>query len=243
MGTSKSYKGYVGNPKWRTLSTSVTGTSNSVGLIPNQKVKNILSNYVSFIGGSKISGGGSSKIFGKAGINTAQKFANVVTLISSQGFDKAMQEIGLIDFKDKTPNEILAYILEYSSGPAALLDETAAKSAEKELLLNICANAEDIDNLEKNFKEYLNEHDINDILIQYFTNYIYEHLSQAFEEKLIKEKGLKKYGNLFSQIKKCLYEEIRILSKKTDLKNINWSKKQGENIIKEIFTEILNLFE
>jgi len=58
----------------------------------------------------------------------------------------------------------------------------AAKVAEKNLLEEIGSDAKTIEELGKNFEDKINEYGIEELLIRYYTNYLYEHLSIDFYE-------------------------------------------------------------
>ena len=80
-------------------------------------------------------------------------------------------------------------------------------------------------------------------MIKYYAYYIYEHLSIDFYEKLIKDKGKSKCGNLFRQLKDFLFEKIKNISKNQDLSKIDWNSEDGDRIVKNIFEDTLKAFE
>ncbi|RZJ32991.1 MAG: hypothetical protein EOO18_09465, partial [Chryseobacterium sp.] len=72
MGTSKSYSASIkGQPQWGNLSGAVTSSCDG-NVVASSTLGNIVSKYVSVIGGSGRAGRGASKIGGRAGIRTAK---------------------------------------------------------------------------------------------------------------------------------------------------------------------------
>lgn len=242
MGTSQSYSGITGNPNWSKLSRQITTTCGN-GSINQINLQKIASAFVSLLGGSNVGGRGGSSVGGKAGIRTARKIGDVFSKISREGFSYALSSSGFVDDGNKTPNDVINHLLEYCAGVASTLDDTAAKEAERKLLEEICAEAKTLKDLEQNFKKIFDDNDIQELLIKYYAYYIYEHLSIDFYEKLVKEKGKDKCGNLFKQIKDFLFEKIKNISQKIDLSKIKWTLEEGDRIVKNIFEDTLKAFE
>jgi hypothetical protein len=242
MGTSQSYSGFSKNPNWRPLSVSIT-TACDDGKIPVQKLGRITSRFVNLLGGSSIGGRGGSKIGGKAGIRTATKIGEFFGDVSSKGFSQALINSGFDYDGTQTPDDILNHLLEHCAGVAATIDDTAAKEAERQLLEEISSEAKDFQELEQNFQEKVEEYGTEELLIKYYAYYIYEHLSIDFYEKLIKDKGKSKCGNLYRQLKDFLFEKVKNISKNQDLSKIKWNTEQGERIVKNIFEDTLKAFE
>jgi len=242
MGTSQSYSGYKKNPNWGPLSLSMTLACDD-GVIPYYKLARVADRFVKLIGGSSIGGRGRSKIGGQAGIRTAKKIGSFFGDINKKGFSQALINTGFKYDGTQTPDVIINHILEYCAGVASTIDETAAKEAERKLLDEISSEAQNFEELEKNFQDKINEYGIEELLIKFFTYYIYEHLSIDFYEKLIKDKGKSKCGNLYRQLKEFLFEKVKNISKKMDLSKIDWNSNDGDRLVKNIFEDTLKAFE
>jgi len=242
MGTSKSYEGAKGNPNWSHLSGSVTRACET-GTISDNSLSSVTSNFAKFLGGSNSGGRGQSKIGGRAGIKTAQRLGGFFSDVKSKGFNSALSGIGFEVTNTTKPNEAINFLLEYCAGVASSLDETAAKAAERQLLDEIGSGAKDFEELTKNFEEKLVEYGIEELLIKYYAYYIYEHLSIDFYEKLIEEKGKTATSNFFMQLKKFLVEKVKNIARKRDLSNIDWTDKEGNESVKNIFEDTLKAFE
>ncbi|GHU54735.1 hypothetical protein FACS189411_01910 [Bacteroidia bacterium] len=241
MGTSKSYGGIKGNPNWSNLSRSTTTTCDT-GRIPDNKLNNVASNFVKLLGGSNSGGRGHSKIGGRAGIRTAQKLGGFLSDIKSNGFRSALSGIGF-DYINRNSNDAVNYLLEYCTGVASSIDETAAKAAERQLLKEIASEAKTLEELEKNFEAKIEEYGIEELLVRYYAYYIYEHLSIDFYEKLIEEKGKTATDNFYNQLKSYLIEKMKNVSRNRDLGKIQWQSADGDTLVKNIFEDTLKAFE
>ena len=89
--------------------------------------------------------------------------------------------------EDKSVGDIINHLIEYCSGPAATIDEVAAKEATRKLLEELVSNAENIEEMEEMLMGKFEETTSEDLIIRYFGYYIYEHLDKWFYEKLIKD--------------------------------------------------------
>jgi 8-oxo-dGTP pyrophosphatase MutT (NUDIX family) len=241
MGTSKSYGGMKGKPNWAPLSSSVTRAC-EIGKIPNSALNNIASNFVKLIGGSNSGGRGHSTVGGRAGIKTAQKLGGFLSSVQSNGFRSALSGTGF-DFTDKNANDAINYLLEHCAGAVSSIDEVAAKAAEKALLEEIGSDAKTIEELEKNFDEKVKEYGVEELLVRFYADYLYEHLSIDFDEKLIKEKGKQATDNFYTQLKDFLFEKVKNVSKHRDISKVNFADKAGNDLVKNIFEDTLKAFE
>ena len=241
MGTSKSYGGMKGKPNWSPLSSSVSRACGT-GTIPTTTLNNVASNFVKLLGGSNSAGQGHSKVGGRAGIRTAQRLGGFLSNVQSSGFRSALSNTGF-DFTGKDANDAINHLLGHCAGTVSTIDEDAAKAAEKALLEEIGSNAKTIEDLEKNFEKKVNEYGVEELLIRYCTNYLYEHLSIDFDEKLIIEKGKQATDNFYTQLKDFLFEKVKTVSRHRDISKVNFADKAGNDLVKNIFEDTLKAFE
>jgi hypothetical protein len=242
MGTSKAYGGMSGNPNWSKLSRVVT-TACDTGYIPKSSFQKIALNLSALIDRSQHYGKGKSLILGKSGVKTAQNLGKVLNAIKTKGFGAAVSGIGLNINSGTSPREVVNYLLEYCAGVASSLDDTAAKGAERTLLDEICAEAKSLQDLEENFAEIIESFGIEYLIIKYYAYYVFEHLSISFHEKLIEKKGKTATTNFFVQLKDFLIEKMINISRKEDLSKIDWSGREGEILIENIFEDTIGAFE
>jgi len=245
MGTSKSFSDarHTMVPNWGDLSSSMTSNCDSSTVSP-VKLQNILNNYVSSLGGASIAGRGGSKVGGKGGIRTAKKLGAFFGAFTSSGsIREALKTIGLTDLNEKTVAEIINYLIEYCSGTASTIDETAAKEASRQLLEELISSANDVDEIEQLLSDKFNVNTSEDLIIKYFGYYMFEHLSRWFYEHLIKSKSESECNNLFRQIKEFIFERVLTLHKTNPLQDIDWSSASADTVIKNIQQDVLTVFE
>lgn len=245
MGTSKSFSNirHAMMPNWGDLSSSVTANCDGTSL-PDNKKRGILEDYVAVLGGSKIAGRGGSKIGGRSGIRTAKKLGSFFgTFNRSNDIREALESTGLTDLSDKSVEDVINHLIEYCSGPAATIDEVAAKEATRKLLEELVSNAEDVEDIEEMLKHKFEEVSSEDLIIRYFGYYIYEHLDKWFYEKLIKDKNQTNCHNLFRQIKDFIFEQLKDVQRTNSLQDLDWGSDDSDRLIKNIQEDILTVFE
>jgi len=245
MGTSKSYSASIkGQPQWGNLSGAVTNNCDG-GKITTSNLGNILSRYVSVIGGSGRVGRGSSKIAGRAGIRTARNIGAFLGEFSASGgnIQFALEQVGLTGLEGLSLNEVIDRLLEHCSGPSSTLDDVAAKAASQKILEELASDAGTIEEWQQQLTETLDNETLEDIIERYFGYYIFEHLSIMFYEKLIVDKGKTDCDNLFRQIKDYVFEKIKNMNKTNSLNNINWAGEDADRLIKNIQEDVLKIFE
>lgn len=245
MGTSKSYStSATGQPQWGNLSRAVTTNCNG-GNVTGANLGIILGNYVNVLGGASRAGRGSSKIGGRSGIKTAKKLGGVLAFFTSSNGDlrQTLSQTGLTDLTGKTVADIVNHLIEYCSGPASNIDDRAAKEASRLLLEELTTNANSIDELETKLKEKLDSQTLEEVIIKFFGCYIVEHLSVMFYEKLVTEKGKTECSDLFRQIRNFITARLEEMSKTNPLQNLDWGSDNADRIIKNIYQDVLTVFE
>ncbi|HSH67968.1 MAG TPA: hypothetical protein VLB84_19680 [Bacteroidia bacterium] len=245
MGTSKSYSASIkGQPQWGNLSGAVTSNCGT-GAVSQQNLGNILSRYVGVIGGSSRAGRGSSKISGRAGIRTAKSLGKFFGAFenSNGNVKTALTEIGVTDLDGKSLNEVINKLIEYCSGPSATIDDVAAKTASQKILEELAADATSLDEFQSNLEQVLSRESLEDIMIRYFSYYIFEHLAIMFYEKLVIEKGKTECDDLFRQIKNYIAEKVKNTNRTNPLDRMDWSSDDADRLIKNIQEDVLKIFE
>jgi len=245
MGTSKSYSASIkGQPQWGNLSGAVTSSCDG-GAVATSSLGNILSKYVSVIGGASKAGRGGSKIGGRAGIRTAKNIGAFLGAFGSSGgnLQEALAQIGLPGLDGLPLNEVIDRLLEHCTGPSSTLDDVAAKAASQKILEELAGDAETMEEWQQYLKETLDSDTLENVIERYFGYYIFEHLSIMFYEKLVVEKGKSDCDSLFRQIKDYVFEKIKNVNKTNPLKDIYWSSDDGDRLIKNIQEDVLKVFE
>ena len=241
MGTSKAFGGPKGNPTWSSLSSSITKSVND-GQPTRSSLAGVMSHLVLYFGGSLSASSGSSKTGGRAGLKTAQNLGSFLSDVQHQGFFNAINNIADGE-KINDSNQAINVIIEKCADNAGTLDECAAKAAIRDLLKDIGIESDTLQGIESEFNFAIEKFGIQEILVIYFGNYLYQHLCNDFYEKLIKEKGIRETDNFYKDLKEFIVEKTKSISNIKALKNIDWKSNAGKSFVQEIFKETLKAFE
>ena len=260
MGTSQSISpGVSGDPNWGQTSSAISNFANrfekeneNTALITNHSYikkrnssqRNILKKYIQAAGGrSNMTSGRSSK-GGKAAISTAKSLGNILNIISRGELSNYAQSKGLYNFANKSKSEIINFLLEDICGPTTNFDEAAAKSALDKLLNNIMENADMDKDLDTILQESISSNGIEPILIDFFGDYIFEHLFQPIQEHLFDSKGETICNQTMDEIGDFIKSELSVLHSTGNISEVNWNDKdERERIVKNIFDNVIAVFE
>ncbi len=241
MGTSKAFGGPKGNPTWSSLSSTITKAVND-GHPAASSLTRVMSHFVSYLGGSLAASSGSSKTGGGAGLKTAQHLGSFLSDIQNHGFSAALYNIAGGESINNA-DEAVNVIIERCAERAGSLDECAAKSAIRDLLRDVGIESSTLRGIEEVFNSAINQYGINELLVKYFGNYLYQHLCNDFYEKFIKEKGIRETDNFYKDLREFIIEKTKSISSHKDLKNIDWKSNAGKSLVQNIFNETLKAFE
>ncbi|MFF5381113.1 hypothetical protein [Pedobacter suwonensis] len=246
MGTSKSFSDVKHSmvPNWGTLSSSLTSNCDS-SVLTDQKLRTIIGNFVSALGGASTGGRGGSSVGGRSSIRTAKKIGGIFSTFIGSGNNirTALESTGLTDIDNKTVGDVINHLIEYCSGNATTIDDNAAKEATRLLLEELMGQAESIDDVQTLLEETFTTNTLEDVIVKYFGYYINELLSKWFYENLIKSKSESDCNNLFTQIKNFIIERVGDMHKRNPLQNIDWSSDEADRLVKNIQEDILTVFE
>lgn len=266
MGTTQRMTpGVSGEPNWGDLNKSITHISKTVKRekeldksnissedeakvykqISDRRsahLKSAFSNLVKTGGGrSKISSGKSSSI-GRAGIKSAERISNFFTSVGSNSLQESLIDIGFGSLVGKTFQEVLDYLLIFCSDSNEGMDETAANNASCEIMKELAAlSGNDLNTFEKLIKEYVEERGLGDLLCKFWGIYIFEHLSQRFEEKVKQQKGVEIGKETFKIIKDDILGQIKVLNSQRPITKINWKGTIGKKEIEKIFDSVIKI--
>ena len=241
MGTSKAYGGLKGRPTWGTLSSTVTKAVND-GHPTSRSLGNVMSRAVSHLGGSHVASSGRSNTGGRAGVRTAQRLGSFIGSIQNDGFKDALNLIAGGQVIEDV-NQAINVILEHCAENAGTQDEVAAKAAMRDLLVEIGANAETLEELGEGFDNAIKDYGAEELLVMFFGYYLYEHLCTNFYEKLIKEKGIRETDGFYKDLKDYIVEKTKTISKHRYLRQVDWNTDYGKVLMQEIFRDTLKAFE
>lgn len=267
MGTTQRMTpGVSGEPNWGDLNKSITNISKTVekekeldsikNISPKDEakqykhisdrraahLKSAFNNLVKTGGGrSKISSGKSSSV-GKAGIKSARKITSFFTGVGSNGLQQTLIDIGFGSLQGKTFQEVLDFLLVFCTDSNEGMDETAANNASCEIMKELAALAgNDLNKFEQLVKEYVEEAGLADLLCQFWGLYIFEHLSQRFEEKVKQQKGMEIGKETFKIIKADILGQVKVLNSQRPVTKIDWKGSTGRKEIEKIFDSVIKV--
>jgi len=270
MGTTQRINpGVTGQPNWRGLNVSATNIAKTVEIekqneenkevdnkTPEQQAKeyqrllmrrnNNLSSLFNYLvktgGGTKNITTGKSRSIGKAGIKTSSKLTHFIADVGSNGLQQTLQTNGFGNLEGKTTLDIINFLVIYCSDVATGMDETAANKASLEVLSKIAEeSSNDIDKFEQILSEYAEGGGMSNLVCEFWGYYIFEHLSQRFQERITQQKGEEVSSETFTIIKDDIIGRVKVLNEKRAVSNINWKGAEGEKIRETIFVEIINI--
>ncbi len=260
MGTSQSISpGVSGEPNWGQTSSAISNFANrfekeneNPTLLTNQNYitkrkssqKNIIRKYFQAAGGRRSMTSGRSSKGGKAAVSTAKSLGSILNIISKGELRSYVESKGVENFADKSKTDIVNFLLEDICGPTTNFDEAAAKSALDKLLNEILENADMNKDIDIILQESISERGIDSILIDFFGEYIFEHLFQPIQEHLFESKGEEICNQTMDEISDFIKSELNVLHSTKDISSINWNNEnERETIVKDIFNNVIAVFE
>lgn len=267
MGTTQRMTpGVSGEPNWGNLSKSITNISKTVeseGKLDNNTnitsedasrqynqilnrrtvhVKNAFRNLVKTGGGRQNIISGKSTSIGKAGFRSAGRITDFFSGVGSNGLQQTLIDIGFGSLKGKTFQEVLDFLLMFCSESNEGMDETAANNASCEIMKELAELAgNDLEKFELLVKEYVDGQGLAEILCKFWGLYIFEHLSQRFEEKVKQQKGVEIGKETFKIIKNDILGQIKVLNTQRPVAKIDWKGNEGKEQIEKIFDSVIKI--
>ncbi len=267
MGTTQRMTpGLPKEPQWGDLSRSITHISKTVEKeaeldnnenitsqdeekqfkkIHDRRSTHLKAAFINLVktggGRSKISSGKSASI-GKAGKKSAGKITSFFTGVGSKGLQQTLDEIGFGSLQGKKFQEVLDFLLVFCSDSNEGMDETAANNASCEIMKELAElSGNDLDEFEMLIKEYVEGTGLADLLCKFWGLYIFEHLSQRFEEKVKQLKGVEIGKETFKIIKDDILGQVKVLNNQRPVAKINWKGNDGQKEIENIFDSVIKI--
>lgn len=208
----------------------------------NSHIQNTYRNLIKTGGGRKAIVTGKSSSIGKAGKKSANRIASFFTNVSNGGLEQALSEVGFGTLQGKSFQEVIDFLLIYCSESNEGMDETAANKASCEVMNELAAQSgNDLLKFEDLIKEFVDGQGLADTLCKFWGLYIFEHLSQRFEEKIRQQKGSEVSKETFKIIKDDILGQVKILNDKRPVAKIDWKGKDGKKEIEKIFDSIIKI--
>jgi hypothetical protein len=253
MGTTQRIlPGVPGQPNWGDLNKSVTNIAKTVEkeakeyrkLIDrrNYHLKATFKNLVKTGGGSKSISSGKSSSIGKAGLKSSSKLVRFFSNVGSGGLQYALTDLGFGSLAGKNIKDVIDFLLVYCSDTNTGMDETAANKASCEVLKEIAEqSSNNLDAFEKLLKEYVEGKGLADLLCNFWGYYIFEHLSQRFQEKITQQRSEAVSSETFKIIKDDILGRIKVLNENRPVTKIDWKGAEGKKEIESIFESIIKI--
>lgn len=264
MGTTQRIiPGVTGEPNWGNLSLDITTVSKTVGKEeqlasqsqPNPKlqqklskrkgiqIKNAVGHLIRAAGGRAAVRSGTSAATGRAGTRVARQLTQFFSVVGANGLGGALATPSApFNFSGLTVAEIIDRIVLLCSAGSTGMDETAALAACAHVLEQLEQPGQTPQQFEAVMQALVAANGLETLLCNYFGYYIYEHLSQRFQEKITQLKGQAVAAVTFEEIKLDILGRVQVLASTRPLAQIDWVGPQGIQIIEDIFDSILALY-
>lgn len=267
MGTTQRIvPGVTGDPNWGNLSKSITSVAKTVEkesateeeqekdpekleknyakLISrrDKHIKAAFNNLIKTGGGAKAVSSGNSNSIGKAGSKSSGKIVSFISGVARNGLQAELDKLGFGTLEGKSVQDVINYLLIYTSDSSTGMDETAANKASCEVLNEIADQTNNnLERFEELLSQYVNNNALSDLLCRFWGLYVFEHLSQRFQEKVTQQKGEEVSKETFKIIKDDILGRIQVLNEQRPVNQIDWGGKEGTEEIKKIFESIINI--
>lgn len=193
-------------------------------------------------GGRTTVSSGQSRSIGKAGRSSSKKIAAFLSDVRSAGLGQALEQRGFGSLAGKSVDSIIDFLTVFCSDSSVGMDETAASKASALVFRDLASNAETPEDMESIMQERLSGNGSAEVICLFFGHYIFEHLSQRFEEKITEKKGVDVSKETFETIHKDIVGQIKNMNYEKSVAGIDWRGQEGEAIIQDIFDSIISLF-
>jgi len=215
------------------------------GKIENRRSEHIRSAFKNLVktgGGRQSITSGKSPSIGKAGLKSANRIAGLLSSVGTNGIEKTLTELGFGSFTGKSFKDVIDFLLIYCSESNQGMDETAANKASCEIMKEIEVQSEnDLNKFQEIVKELVDGKGLADTLCKFWGLYIFEHLSQRFEEKIQQQKGENISKETFKIIKNDILGRVKVLNTKREVSRIDWKTQDGKKEIEKIFDSIIKI--
>ena len=265
MGTTQRIiPGVTGEPNWGDVSRGITSVSGTVGKQeqeaekqkPNAKrqqqlearrrkqVDHAVERLLRAAGGRSVVKLGRSASVSRAGTLVARRLATLFSTVSTGGLASALSTTAspLSNLVGLRVDQIIQRVIVLCSDTSTGMDETAAMAACNHVMQQLAEQAQTPELLEAAIQEVVTENRVDFLLCEYFGYYIFEHLSQRFQEKITQARGQALSAATFNEIKLDIIGRIHVMAATRPITRINWQGVQGNQIIEDIFDSVMAIF-
>lgn len=209
----------------------------------DNNLRKSVSHAVRAAGGKKVVTSGRSSPFGYSGIATISNFVNNIVRIVEVGLDSWLEEHGIGGLQDKTPQEVVTTILEYSKDTLNTIDSAAAGNALETLNEMLKERlGDDVSKFNDKLADLLVPGEMTEFIDMFFADYIYVHLSSTVYEKLQRKYGLEKAIRLMEKIRDQIREDVKALPDEHHASSIDWKGQEGHDFMANEFNRIISIY-
>jgi hypothetical protein len=265
MGTTQRIvPGITGEPNWGDLNKSITKIAKEVAKENeieddsnidveelaklskkimdrrNDLIKSAFKSLIKTGGGRRSIVKGKSNSIGKAGLRTSNKLVSFFLDVRTNGFPQALTNINFGNLTGKSTSDIINFLLIHCSDSSTGMDETAASKASCEVLNQLADEANnDLTQFQQLIQNHVDERGLADLVCSFFGYYIFEHLSQRFQEKITQQRGEPLSAETFNVIKEDILGRVKRLNEERP--KVNWYGTERDIIIESIFDSIIKI--
>ena len=209
----------------------------------DNNLRKSVSHAVRAAGGKKAVTSGRSSAFGSSGVATISNFVGNIIRIVEVGLDRWLEEHGKGGLLDKSPQEVVTTILEYSKDTLRTMDSTAAGSA-LETLNELLKErlGDDVSKFNEKLADLLVPGEMTEFIDVFFADYIYGHLSSTVYEKLQRKYGLEKAIRLMEKIRDQIREDVKALPDEHHASSIDWKGQEGQDFMEHEFNRVISIY-
>lgn len=209
----------------------------------DNNMRKSVSHSVRAAGGKKAVTSGQSYAFGYSGFSTITNFVNNIVEIVEVGLARWLEEHGRGDLQDKTPQEVITIIIEYSKDTLNTMDSIAAGNALETLNAALKERlGDDVSKFDDKLSDLLAPGELTEYIDIFFADYIYGHLSSPVFEKLERKYGIEKAMRLMGKIKDQIREDVKALPKEQPATSIDWKGQAGKDYMAHEFNRIISIY-
>lgn len=209
----------------------------------DNNLRKSVTHAVKAAGGKKVVSSGRSYAFGHSGISTISNFVNNIVEIVEVGLVHWLEEHSRGGLQNKTPQEVITTILEYSKETLDTQDSIAAAKALETLNEALKERlGEDISKFDEKLSDLLAPGELTEYIDIFFADYIYNHLSSSVFEKLERKYGIEKAMRLMGKIKDQIREDVKALPKAQQATSIDWKGQAGKDFMEHEFNRIISIY-
>lgn len=221
MGTSSSYSSPT-TPEWRKAKSAVSRYASAGGETGGRSPRLPVARFVQALGGAREAARDAS--VGRAVAGGLLQFARTA---SARGADAALREAGLPDAIGLPADEALQRIVDTFATGANTLDETAARNALVEVMRELLADANDLDDAFEN----LDANGLLELLRKFIAAYIFWRFARALGDRLRAKSETGPAGRRRErEIRRYIEAEVTVAFEDFDAQSLDW-RRESDKII------------